>query len=343
MGLRTYIIRRLLLLIPTLIGVSLLIFAVIQLFSPVQRAALFVTDVKGTMDIETIMTKYHLNDPVYIQYIYWLQAVITGNLGWSESSNMPVLPAMMKAFPATVELVLLSIPLTIILGVKLGIASAVHRDKPIDHATRILAIIGWSLPTFWLGLLLLSVFFGILGWFPPMRLDIATEAFVRSPEFTKYTGLNMIDGLLNGRPDISVEALKHLVLPTITLTTISIALIIRVMRSSMLESLGKGYITMARAKGLSEKEVVNKHAQRNALIPTITLAGLLAAGMINGVVITETVFTYKGIGYWAAKAAIATDIPAVLGFALFTGIIFVIANLLVDITYAYVDPRIRLD
>lgn len=343
MGLRAYVIRRVLLLIPTLIGVTLLIFAVIQLFSPVQRAALFVTDIRGTTDIETIMKKYHLSDPVYVQYFYWISAISTGNLGWSESSNMPVLKAMMKAFPATLELVLLSIPLTILLGIKLGVASAVHKDKPVDHVTRVLAIIGWSLPTFWLGLLLLAVFFGVLGWFPPMRLDMATDNLVRSPAFINYTGLNMIDGLLNGMPDVTIQALKHLVLPTITLVTVSIALIIRVMRSSMLEALSKGYITMARSKGLAEKEVINKHAQRNALIPTITLSGLMAASMINGVVITETVFTYKGLGYWAAKAAIAVDIPAVLGFALFTGLIFVIANLLVDITYAYVDPRIRLE
>lgn len=350
MGLRSYLIRRILLVIPTLIGVTLLIFAVIQFFSPIDRASLFITDIKGTSDLDAIIAKYHLNDPVYLQYLYWLQAVLSGNLGWSYSSNMPVLKAMLKAFPTTAELVLISIPVIVLGGIKLGVASAVHRDKLIDHATRFLAIIGWSLPTFWLGLILLAVFFGGLHWFAPGRLGTTSEDFVNNPTlFTQFTGIMMIDGPLNGRPDIALEALQHLVLPTITLTIISIAMIIRVMRSSMLEALSKGYITMARAKGLTEKEVINKHAQRNALIPTITLSGLLAAGMLNGVVITETVFQYKGLGYWAAKAALAaggtggSDVPAVLGFALFTGILFVIANLIVDITYAYIDPRIRLE
>lgn len=342
MGLRAYVIRRILLMIPTLIGVSLLIFAVIQLFSPVQRASLFVTDIKGAADITTIMDKYHLNDPVYVQYYYWLSSVVRGNLGWSEVAHMPVLSAIFGAAPATIELVMFSIPIIIILGIKLGVLSAVHRDKPIDHATRFFAIIGWSLPTFWLGIVLIAVFFGGFGVFPPLRLDNATENYVKSGEFTRYTGLNTIDGLLNGQLQVTLEALNHLVLPTITLAVISVALIIRVMRSSMLEALNKGYITTARAKGLSQSEVVSKHARRNALIPTITLSGLMAAGMLNGVVITETVFNYKGLGYFAAHAALQVDIPAVLGFSLFTGVIFVIANLIVDILYAYVDPRIRL-
>lgn len=340
---RAFLIRRLLLLVPTMIGVTLLIFTVIQLFSPVERASLFITSEKAAANIEEILQKYHLNDPVYVQYAYWMGAVLNGNLGWSLSARQPVSQAISQAFPATVELVFFSIPLTILLGIKLGVISAVRRDKLPDHITRIIAIVGWSLPTFWLGLLLLAVFFGVLGWFPPLRLDLQTENFVRSAQFVRYTGLNIVDAILNGQFWIVPEALKHLVLPTITLTTVQIALIIRVMRSSMLEALGKGYVTTARAKGLSEKEVINKHAQRNALIPTITLSGLLAAGLINGVVITETVFNYKGIGYFAARAAVTLDIPAVLGFSLFAAFIFVIANLLTDITYAYIDPRIRLD
>ncbi len=344
MGLRAYIIRRLLLMIPTLIGVTLLIFAVLQFFSPVERASLYIQSEKGTQEsVEFIIKKYHLGDPVYIQYVYWMSAVLTGNLGWAESARMPVLQAIIKSLPATLELVAFSIPITILLGIRLGVTSAVHRDKPIDHLTRILSIVGWSLPTFWLGLLLLAMFFGVLPWFPPMRLDLATESFVNSPAFTRYTGLNTIDALLNGQYWMIPEIVRHLVLPTITLTTISIALIIRVMRSSMLEALGKTYITTARAKGLAKKEVINKHARRNALIPTITIAGMLAAGMMTGVVITETVFTYKGIGYLAAKAAIAVDIPMVLGFALFVGIVFTISNLIVDVMYAYIDPRIRLE
>lgn len=339
MGLRTYIIRRTLLIIPTLIGVTLLIFAVIQLFSPTQRASLFVRDIRGTTDLPQIIEKYHLNDPVYIQYFYWMREVLQGNLGYSETMHLPVLDALLAAAPATIELVMFSIPLIVFTGIWLGVISATHRNKPVDHATRIMAIIGWSLPTFWLGMLLLAVFFGWFGMFPPGRLD----QNLNLDGFVKYTGLYSIDGLLNGRLDVTLNALEHIVLPTFTLTAVIIALIVRVMRSSMLEALGKGYITAARAKGLEMKEVINKHARRNALIPTITISGLLAAGLLTGVVITESVFIYKGLGFLAARAAIQLDIPLVLGFALFVGIVFVVANLLVDITYAYVDPRIRLE
>jgi peptide/nickel transport system permease protein len=228
------------------------------------------------------------------------------------------------------------------LGVYLGVKSAVHRDKAIDHITRSVSIIGWSLPSFWLGIVLLAIFFAGFGIFPPERLGTTAELYVTSDAFIRYTHLNTIDALLNGKLWIFVDALQRLVLPTITLITIQIALIVRVMRSSMLEALSKGYIVTGRAKGLTEKEVVNKHARRNALIPIITLSGLLAAGMLNGVVITETIFTINGVGRLGARAALTLDIPTVLGFAIFSGGLFVVANLLVDILYAYVDPRIRL-
>jgi len=255
---------------------------------------------------------------------------------------MPVLEALMTRFSATAELVLYSAPLIIILGIFLGKISAVKRNTAIDHMTRVIAIIGWSLPAFWLGIILLAVFYGGLGIFPPGRLSPWAEAMIRSGEFKVYTGLYTIDAILNLNWPIFVDALSHLVLPVITLTTINVALIMRVMRSSMLEQLSKTYIIAARARGLDEKTVIDRHASKNALIPVITLSGLLTAGLLSGMVITETIFEFKGIGYFAAHAATQLDIPAVLGFALFAGIIFVIANLIVDILYAYIDPRIKL-
>jgi len=347
MGLRAYIIRRILLIIPTLIGVTLLIFAVIQLFSPVDRVSLYVRsaqELKEASSVDELIAKYHLNDPIVYQYYYWITQLLQGNLGISKAANnVPVLEAITSSLPATIELVLYSAPITILLGIQLGVISAVHRDKIVDHATRFLSIVGWSLPTFWLGIVLISIFYGGLGWLPPRRLDIGLEnSVIRSSQFINYSGLYTIDSLLNGRFDIFLESLRHLILPVITLTTIQIALLIRIMRSSMLETLGKGYVTTARAKGLSSKEVINKHAKRNALIPAVTLSGILIAGMLTGVVITETIFDFKGIGYYAAHAATQLDIPGVLGFALFTGIVFTIANLIVDILYAYIDPRIRL-
>lgn len=344
MGFRDYLIRRLLLVIPTVLGVTILTFSITMLFSPEQRAALYITDPKQAASIDEIIRVHNLDAPAYVQYFTWLKEVLNGNLGYSQTAKLPVLDAIIKKAPATAELVMFSIPLTVLLGIWLGIQSAIHRDTLVDHTTRFLSIVGWSLPSFWLGIVLLSIFFMGLGVFPPERLSTTTQSLVDNPDlFIKYTGLNTIDGILNGKLWVTWDALQHLVLPTMTLTIIQIALIVRVMRSSMLEALSKGYITAARAKGLSKTAVINKHARRNALIPVITLSGLLAAGMLNGVVITETIFNIPGLGRFGADAALTgPDVPGVLGFALFSGFLFVIANLFVDFLYAYTDPRIRL-
>lgn len=347
MGLLQFAVRRILLMIPTLLGVTVLIFAVSQMFSVEQRATLYIRSEKEMRNIDGIIRLYHLNESVLVQYTDWMSQLLQGNLGFSITARSPVLSAIMRKLPASVELVMWSIPITILLGIYLGIQSAVHRDKPVDHVTRTVSIVGTSLPSFWLGIMLMAVFFAGLGWFPPERTGSHVANYIQlSNEYHGYTGLIWIDGLLNGQPWITVDALRHTVLPTITLVTIQIALIVRVMRSSMLEALSKGYVISAKAKGLSNTEVINKHARRNALIPVLTLAGLLTAGMLTGVTITETVFNIDGIGRWAALAAGGgggvPDIPAVLGFALFAGIVYVVVNLLVDILYAYVDPRIRL-
>lgn len=344
MGLVAFATRRILLLIPTLIGVTLLIFAVTQMIPPEARALLYVTSDKQLDRIDLVIAKYGLDKPFYVQYLTWLTQVLQGNLGISKSANnQPVLKVLLDRFPATLELVLYSIPFIILFGIFLGVKSAVYKDRSVDHITRALAIIGWSLPSFWLGITLLAVFYGVFHWFPPARLDGAAAVFVTSREWHVYTKLYTIDGLLNGQPWITLEAFRHLVLPIVVLVTIQIALLIRVMRSSMLEALTKGYIVTARAKGLKNSEVVNKHARRNALIPTLTLSGMLVAGMLGGLIITETVFAFPGIGQFAANAALTgPDLPAVLGFALFTGTLFVISNLIVDILYAYIDPRIKL-
>jgi len=352
MGLVTYIIRRLLWVVPTMLGVSVLIFAVTMLFTPYQRAALYINnpqDLRGG-GLDDIVKQYHLDAPPQEQYFTWLGQVLRGNLGYSETSDSLVLDAIIIKAPHTAEVVLPCIPIIILLGVYLGVQSAKHRDTVIDHATRVFAIFGWSLPSFWLGIMLMAIFSGELGWFLPgtggKPLSSAAVTFVTSRGWHTYTGFYTIDGLLNGQVWITLDTIKHLVLPTMTLTIISIALIVRVMRSSMLETLGKSYIITARAKGLKNSEVINKHARRNALIPVATLSGLLVAGLLTGVVITETIFGIDGLGRWAARAAgvggSAPDIPAVLGFALFAAIVYIMANLIVDVLYAYLDPRIRL-
>jgi peptide/nickel transport system permease protein len=187
------------------------------------------------------------------------------------------------------------------------------------------------------------IFYGFLtGFLPPGRLSVRMDLLVNVAPFIRYTHINTIDAILNLNGAVLLDALRHLVLPVITLSVVNVAFIMRLMRSSMLESLGKGYVLTARAKGLAERVVVNKHARRNALIPVITVSGYLFAALANGVVITETIFNYKGLGWWAWQSAINLDIPAILGFALFNAVLFVLVNLVVDILYTRVDPRVRL-
>lgn len=343
MELRAYVVRRLVLLIPVLLGVTFFIFGVLQLFSPVERASLYATSAKQIENVDPLIEKYGLDEPVHVQYWRWINQVIRGNLGWSESVSMSVKDAFLHFLPATIELAIFTVPLIIFIGIFFGRAAAAHKDKPVDHFSRLLAIVGWSLPSFWLGLVLLMLFYGYFkGLLPPERLSTQVSLYVHSAQFINYTRINTIDAILNWDGQVLLDALRHLVLPVITLAIVQMAFVMRIMRSSMLESLGKGYITTARAKGLSERTVISKHAQRNALIPVITIAGYIFAGLMNGVVIVESVFNYKGIGWWFWQSAINVDIPAVLGFALFNGVLFVFTNLIVDVLYAWIDPRVRL-
>jgi peptide/nickel transport system permease protein len=330
-------------LVPVLFGVSMLIFALLQLFSPFERATLYVRDPRQLANVGAIIEQYGLNDPWWEQYINWIGQLFQGNFGWSRVVQMPVTEAIWNFLPATVELAIFATPLIIIGGIYIGSLAAAHKDRLFDHVSRFGAIVGWSLPTFWFGLLLLMIFYGYFsGLLPPERLGTEMNILVHTEAFTQYTGIHFIDGILNGEWRVVGDSLRHIILPVITLTTVNIAFIMRLMRSSMLESLGRGYTLTARAKGLSENVVVNKHARRNALIPVLTISGWLFVSIVNGVVITESIFNYKGLGWWAWQSAVQLDIPAVLAFAIFTAVLFVLTNLVVDLLYARIDPRVRL-
>jgi len=347
-NLAAYIVRRLILLVFVLLGVTILVFIVTMLLPVDMRALLYVHgSVKYlTEAIANAIQQYHLNAPFYVQYWTWLINLLHGNLGWSVSSNQDVVVSIATKWPYTFEIVVFAAPLIIFLGIYLGVQSAIHRNGPIDQASRLLSIIGWSLPSFFVGMLLLAVFAGILGWFPYAGSMTNTWlVYMLTPKnhFMHYTGIDLFDGLLNGQPYLSLDVLWHCVLPVITVVTIDVALLIRVMRSSMLETLSKPYITTARSKGLSNKVVIYKHARRNALIPVATLSGMLVAGLLTGLIITETVFGFGGLGSAAVKAITNLDIPFIMGYTVLTALLFVSANLIVDIMYAYIDPRIRLD
>jgi peptide/nickel transport system permease protein len=304
---------------------------------------LYVTDPRQMANIDEIIELYGLNAPLWQQYLTWIGQVFQGNMGWSPVVGMSVTEAIVTYLPATVELAIFATPIIIIGGIWLGTKAAANKDRFIDHTTRAAAIVGWSLPTFWLGLVLLMVFYGFFsGLFPPERLSTDINVLIHSNDFVRYTHLNFLDGILNWKWEVFFDSLRHMVLPVLTLSVVNIAFIMRLMRSSMLESLGKGYILTARAKGLPERIVINKHARRNAMIPILTISGYLFAAIVNGVVITESIFNYKGLGWWAWRTAVMLDVSSILGFALFSGILFVLTNLVVDLLYARFDPRVRL-
>lgn len=338
----TYVARRLLLLPLVAFGVTVLIFALLQLVSPEQRAALFVTDVKQLAQLSNVIRKYGLDQPVYVQYGMWLQQLAHGDLGWSQTARMPTSGAIAAFFPATLELTLYIFVPVILLGLWLGTQAAVHRDRFVDHFSRLLAISLRGMPSFVWGLILLMVFYGWLNWFPPGRLSLEADLFTKSGEFHSYTHLLTVDALLNGQGWIFVDAIRHIAGPAFTLVLVEMALLVRITRSSMLEVLRQDYVRTARAKGLAEPVVINRHARRNALIPVVTLSSLLFVGLMGGVVLAETIFNYPGIGKWGAEAAVQLDIPGVTGFAIFVAGLTVLGNLAADVLYAAIDPRVRL-
>ncbi|GAP12290.1 ABC-type dipeptide/oligopeptide/nickel transport system, permease component [Longilinea arvoryzae] len=350
-----YIIRRLLLIPVLLFGVTVIIFAMIQFLGPVERSALYVRDFpKSDKQIQGIITKYGLDKPLYEQYWRWLVGhkdvvtgqrkggILFGDFGYSRTASQDVIDLIKNRFPNTLDLALWTVFPMLSVGIWMGVQAAVHQNGIADQAARIFSIVGTSFPTFVFGLLVLMIFYANLGWFPPGKMSDWVSQLMFAGQFHSYTHLLTIDALLNGRLDIFWDALRHMILPILTLSYINWATFVRVTRSSMLETLRQDYVVTARAKGLAEKDVINKHARPNAMIPIVTLAGGQVVGLLGGVVITETVFNYPGIGQAAANAAQNLDVVTVLGFAVFNGLILIVANLVVDILYGVIDPRVRL-
>jgi peptide/nickel transport system permease protein len=350
-----YIIRRLLLVPVLLFGVTVLIFAMLQFLSPTERAALYVRDIpRNNQAVTSIIKIYGLDKPLYEQYWRWLVGTIDpgngqrhggilfGDFGYSRSASQPVIELIKNRFPNTLDLTLWAVAPVLLVGIWLGVQAAVHQNGIIDQAARIFSIVGTSLPTFVFGLLVLMLFYAKWRLFLPGRVSDWASVILFSKSFHHYTSLVTFDSLLNGRFDIFLDAMRHMFLPILTLSYISWATFVRVTRSSMLETLRMEYVTTARAKGVRERDVINKHARPNAMIPVVTLAGFQVITLLGGVVITETVFNYPGIGQAAANAAAQLDVITVLGFALFNGLILITSNLVVDIMYAFIDPRVRL-
>jgi peptide/nickel transport system permease protein len=295
-----------------------------------------------------IIEKYHLKDPFYVQYLNWLRFVFTeGSLGFSYLHGKMVLDVIVSNLSPTLELVMYSAPIIIFGGIKLGVYSAKRdhekkgREDPLDFIIRAVTTLGYSVPIFFTGILLISIFFLNLHWITLGRLGSEAEFFIYSENWNFYTGLYTIDALLNGQFWIFLDALKHLALPIATLTISIMPIIIKVTRSSILVELGQQYIVAAKAKGLQDVEVVSR-AKRNAMISIITISSTLFASMLTGVVVTEYIFSIGGIGVLAINAAKRYDFVLLIGISIFFCIIFVIINLIVDILYTYIDPRIKL-
>ena len=337
-----YVLRRLLSTVPILFALTIVIFTLTRLIGDPVSA--YVTPQMGPEEIQRIREIYHFSDPIPVQYYYYLLGLIRGDWGFSRAQGVPVTTAIGAFLPATVELALTAFLLSFFGGIALGTLSAVKRDRPLDHATRLFALGGYALPSFFLGLILLYVFYTQLRWVGPGRLSdaVVLTQFPPAGKFQSYTGLLILDSLLNLNGTVFVDSFAHLILPAITLAAGNMALITRVTRSSMLDTLSREYVRTARAKGIDESSVIRFHARRNALIPVVTVAGLYLGGLIGYAAMVELVFLWPGIGRWGARAALTLDHSAILGFALLVGLVYIVSNLVIDLAYAYIDPRIRV-
>jgi peptide/nickel transport system permease protein len=328
-----YIVKRILMLIPVLLGASILAFALIHL-APGDPARTIVGEHASEQTIAKIREKYGLDKPIVVQYWVWLRQVLQGDFGKSIVSNERVTKEIMDRFPNTVELTLLAMLIAMFVGILAGIVSASRQYSWLDYTTMGFALFGVSMPVFWLGIMLMMVFGVFLKILPISgRLNILIS-------FQRITGFLILDSIISLNFRALFSSLRHLILPSVALATIPMATIARVTRSSMLEVLRQDFIRTERAKGLSERVVIYRHAVRNALIPVITVIGLNFGLLLAGAILTETVFSWPGIGRYVVKAVQMRDYPAVQGCVIFFATIFVLVNLIADVLYVYIDPRI---
>jgi len=329
-----YIARRIIEAIPVIFGVSVLVFMLLHL-SPGDPVIAILGERATPENVEAMRERLGLNKPLYEQYFIWVGNILQGDLGNTVRGNIPVSNEIAARFPATVELSLAALFLSTIVGVPLGIISGIKRNSFIDTLTMFGALFGVSIPVFVLGLLLIFRFGVELGWLPFVgRLTSGVS-------IERRTGLHLIDALLSGNARGFKDALEHLILPTITLATVSLAIIARITRSAMLEVLNQDYIRTARAKGLKGRQVIMTHAFRNALLPVVTIIGLSLGRLLSGAVLTETIFAWPGVGKWLFDSIIARDYPIVQSMTLLIALVFIVINLAVDLLYAVIDPRIR--
>ena len=330
-----FFLTRVSLLIPTFLGVTVVAFAFIRLI-PGDPIEVLVGE-RG-IDPERharLLAEYGYDKPLWEQYLVYLGDLLQGDLGKSIVTKKPVIGEFLTLFPATVELSLCAIVFAVLLGLPAGILAGVRRGSVFDHGVMTFSLAGYSMPIFWWGPLLIFLFSGVLGW-TPVSGRISLMFF-----FDDVTGFMLIDSLLSGQEGAFASAVSHLILPTIVLATIPLAVIARQTRSAMLEVLSEDYVRTARAKGLPPWRIIGLHALRNALIPVITVIGLQVGVLLAGAILTETIFSWPGIGKWMVDSIFRRDYPSVQGGLLMIALIVMLVNLTVDLLYGLINPRIR--
>ncbi len=335
MQLRDYILRRLMILPFLIIGVSMIVFALTRVAgSPI---AIYLSHEMSAEEVVQIEERFHLDKSLPVQYFYWAKGVLQGDLGWSGIASAPVAEVFPAKFAATMELSIAAGLVAVVLGLWMGTYAGARRNKLPDHIIRIVSVAGSSLPLFWLGIVLLIVFWANLGWFPVGRSDPDIWASIPHP-----TGFYTIDAILAGSPTAFWDAIHHLMLPALTLGYGATTIITRMMRSALVEELQQDYVDAARAKGLPERLVLNRHARRNALVPTVTVIGLTFGFLLQGAISAEIIFLWPGLGLWMADAVVRGDQATIMTYVLFTSVLFLAVNLVVDVVYANLDRRVVL-
>jgi peptide/nickel transport system permease protein len=331
-----FVVRRLLLLVPILLGLSILVFLWIRALPGDPSSALL--GERATQEsIEQVREQYGLDRPIYVQYFAWVKLVVfEGNLGTSIQSRRPVTEEISRRFPATVELAVAAMVFAVAFGIPLGFFSAKRYGGVFDNASLVGSLLGISIPIFFLALILKWIFAVEMGLFPTIGRQSA-EINIDHP-----TNFYVLDGILALDPVATSDAIWHLILPAIALGSIPLAIIARITRAAVLDVQNEDYVRTARAKGLSGPVVDRRHIFRNALLPVVTIIGLQTGLLLSGAILTETVFAIPGMGSWLADAISFGDYPVLQGGILFIAVIFVLVNLLVDLAYAFIDPRVRL-
>lgn len=344
-----FLIRRLFAIPVTLLIITAMLYGVLMLGPVSARAQLYMPrgesnnpNLRPEVLLQQIIDSHGLDDPYPIQYIRWMGRLLRGDWGWSPGFRGDVLKALLARTPATAELTLYAVILLIPLGIIGGGLAGAKEHKAADHIFRIVAFIATAIPSFVLALVLLGIFYAGLKWFPLGRLSISEHYIVTGANFTPYTGLLTLDGLLNGRPEISLSALRHLVLPCITLSMVHWATLGRMTRAVMIEELHKDYVTVARGKGLKERLVVWRHALHNAMIPALNSIALSAASLITGVFVVEVIFGFPGVSEVVVNSMRgAPDIVAAMGFTVYSVLLVMPVMLILDVLQAVFDPRLR--